>query len=290
MKLRSELSPAAAAMTVAGLEYDSRRVEKDFLFFAFAGSRVDGRSFAQEAMARGACAVVSELPRPDGFVAAPWIEVEHGRHALAMAARNFYRQPDERVLFTGITGTNGKTTTSYLIDAILRAGRLRHRIDRNHRISPGGRDVARGQHDARIAGRDALCGGAGTVAGGHAPDHGSFLSRAGVGTGVRDSLPHRGIHESHARSSGFSPHDGGVRGSQAAAVRAARSPAPHWAVLNADDPASSRIWRVRRRIVSGTGLSREAADPRARISASGFDGLRFDLRLSKARASRSNRR
>jgi UDP-N-acetylmuramoyl-L-alanyl-D-glutamate--2,6-diaminopimelate ligase len=50
-----------------------------------------------------------------------WIEVEHGRRALAIASRNFYEQPDERVHFTGITGTNGKTTTSFLIDAILRA-------------------------------------------------------------------------------------------------------------------------------------------------------------------------
>ncbi len=48
--------------------------------------------------------------------------MEHGRKALAIAARNFYAQPDERVHFTGITGTNGKTTTAYLTDAILRAG------------------------------------------------------------------------------------------------------------------------------------------------------------------------
>src|SRR5580658_2601525 len=119
VKLRNELSPDLASTEVAGLEYDSRRVGKKFLFFAFAGSRVDGRRFAQDAVARGACAVVSEQERGAEF-SGPWLEVRHGRRALAAAARNFYNRPDERILFTGITGTNGKTTTSYLIDAVLR--------------------------------------------------------------------------------------------------------------------------------------------------------------------------
>src|SRR5882757_9066438 len=105
VKLRGELSPDDAGLSVAGLEYDSRRVGKDFLFFAFAGSRVDGRRFAQDALTRGASAVVSDQPRPSDFTG-NWIEVEHGRRALAIASRNFYHRPDERVNFTGITGTN----------------------------------------------------------------------------------------------------------------------------------------------------------------------------------------
>ena len=124
VKLPSELPAEWAGVRVAGLEYDSRRVEKDFLFFAFSGSRVDGRRFAQEALTQGACAVVSDLPAPEDF-AGRWIPVEQGRQALAMAALNFYARPDERVLLTGITGTNGKTTTSYILDSILRqAGRV----------------------------------------------------------------------------------------------------------------------------------------------------------------------
>jgi UDP-N-acetylmuramoyl-L-alanyl-D-glutamate--2,6-diaminopimelate ligase len=63
---------------------------------------------------------VSELPRPEGF-GGPWIEVEHGRQALAQAARNFYGAPDSHLHVTGITGTNGKTTTAYLVDAVLKA-------------------------------------------------------------------------------------------------------------------------------------------------------------------------
>lgn len=111
--------PELAAREVAGLAYDSRKVCPGFLFFAFPGAKVDGRVFAQQAVERGALAVVSELPPPDGWNG-PWIRVPHGRRALAVAAREFYRRPDERLALTGITGTNGKTTTSLVLDEIFR--------------------------------------------------------------------------------------------------------------------------------------------------------------------------
>jgi UDP-N-acetylmuramoyl-L-alanyl-D-glutamate--2,6-diaminopimelate ligase len=102
------------------MDYDSRRVAAGYLFFAFPGARVDGREFAAQAVEKGAIAIVSELDAPAGY-AVPWIRVEHGRQALALAARTFYGNLDEKIQLTGITGTNGKTTTSYLIDSILRA-------------------------------------------------------------------------------------------------------------------------------------------------------------------------
>jgi UDP-N-acetylmuramoyl-L-alanyl-D-glutamate--2,6-diaminopimelate ligase len=95
-------------------------VKRGALFFAFPGARADGRGFAAAAVNAGAVAVVSELPAPDAFQG-NWIQAEHGRHALALASRNFFRRPDERISLTGITGTNGKTTTAYLLDSILRA-------------------------------------------------------------------------------------------------------------------------------------------------------------------------
>jgi UDP-N-acetylmuramoyl-L-alanyl-D-glutamate--2,6-diaminopimelate ligase len=101
--------------------------------------------FAREAVERGAPAVVSELPKPEDFTGV-WIEVEHGREAMALASRNFFGAPDERIVLTGITGTNGKTTTSYLLDAVLRAAGKNDRIPSRRRGAPGG------QHHTRFAG------------------------------------------------------------------------------------------------------------------------------------------
>jgi len=120
VRLKSPLPADLARAAVQGLDYDSRRVGRNFLFFAFQGQKADGRAFAQQAVENGALAVLSELPQPEDFEGF-WIEVERGRQALALAARNFYDRPDERLVLTGITGTNGKTTTAYLVDSVLRA-------------------------------------------------------------------------------------------------------------------------------------------------------------------------
>ncbi len=114
------LRSACSDRAVAGLHYDSRQVRPGELFFAFAGAQVDGHRFAPAAINAGAAAVVSERAAPDEL-ARRWVQVKHGRTALAAAALEFYGRPDRRLKLTGVTGTNGKTTTVYLIDAILRA-------------------------------------------------------------------------------------------------------------------------------------------------------------------------
>jgi len=121
--LRAPLPDQLAQAPVQGLCYDSRRVAQDYLFFAFPGEKADGRAFAAEALDRGAAAILSESPAPEALRAC-WIQVEHGRRALALAARNFCRAPDERLTLVGITGTNGKTTTAYVLDSIFRAAGL----------------------------------------------------------------------------------------------------------------------------------------------------------------------
>jgi UDP-N-acetylmuramoyl-L-alanyl-D-glutamate--2,6-diaminopimelate ligase len=108
------------AADVLGLAYDSRKVEPGYLFFAFPGAKTDGGQFANAALQKGALAVVSDRPRAGG-VTGTWLQVIHGRQALAAAARNFYNKPDQRLGVTGVTGTNGKTTSTSLIDSILRA-------------------------------------------------------------------------------------------------------------------------------------------------------------------------
>ncbi len=107
-------------LRVAGLQYDSRKLDRDEVFFAFPGERVDGHDFIPQALERGAAAIVSERPAQTA-ARASWVQVSHGREALATAALNFYAWPDRRLSLTGVTGTNGKTTTVYLVDAVLRA-------------------------------------------------------------------------------------------------------------------------------------------------------------------------
>ena len=91
VRLRTALPPNLAERQISGLDYDSRRVKAGFLFFAFPGAHADGRQFAQAALEEGAVAVVSDLAPPQPFQGT-WIEVEHGRQALALAARNFYEK------------------------------------------------------------------------------------------------------------------------------------------------------------------------------------------------------
>ncbi len=120
VSLTKPLPPELAGTPVHGLAYDSRKVAAGSLFWAFSGSKTDGSRFAESALANGAVAVLSEGSKPHRF-SGPWLQVEHGRFALATAARNFYGQPDTRLFVNAITGTNGKTTTALLVDSILRA-------------------------------------------------------------------------------------------------------------------------------------------------------------------------
>ncbi len=114
----SSATPGVGVIT--GVTYDSRRVEPGQVFVALKGAHADGVTFAREAIARGAAAVVSEGPLPPD-VQAPWATVEDARLALALIAAAFYRHPSSEMQVVGITGTNGKTTTAYLLASIFEA-------------------------------------------------------------------------------------------------------------------------------------------------------------------------
>jgi UDP-N-acetylmuramoyl-L-alanyl-D-glutamate--2,6-diaminopimelate ligase len=107
--------------SVSGLDYDSRRVKPGWCFVAMRGETTDGNSHIDDALQAGAVAVVSDCLPPRGDVA--WAQVTHGRRALAILSANFYGRPAQRLSISGITGTNGKTTTAFLLDAMLRASR-----------------------------------------------------------------------------------------------------------------------------------------------------------------------
>ena len=275
---RGRLAREWADRQVAGLEYDSRRVEKDTLFFAFQGARVDGRQFAREAVARGACAVVSELAPADEIavpMAVPWIQVEHGRKALAIASRNFYARPDERILFTGITGTNGKTTTAYLADAVLRGagavtamiGTIEYRLGEETRKAPN--TTPESLDVIRLAAELEQLGGRYLTM--EVSSHGLALSRVygmhfhtAVFTNLtRDHLDFHHTMEEYAAAKRllFVPEDG---------------PAPRWAILNADDPASPATVPEGEARLIRYGMSADA-DLRGENIRSGFDGLLFDV-------------
>ncbi len=106
---------------VRGVEYDSRRVKPGDVFVAMRGETSDGNQYIDQAIAAGAVAVVTDSPAEKLRAAVAWAQVPHGRRALARLSSNFYRHPAERLALTGITGTNGKSTTAFLLEAIFAA-------------------------------------------------------------------------------------------------------------------------------------------------------------------------
>jgi len=107
---------------VDGLTYDSRRVRDGSVFFAIPGEKLDGHEFIGEAIRRGAAAVV--LLHGSAPPGGTFVRVNDVRRAMGLWSAHFYGRPSERLTLTGVTGTNGKTTVSYLLESILSAARL----------------------------------------------------------------------------------------------------------------------------------------------------------------------
>ena len=111
-----------ASAQVSRVACDSRKVIAGAIFFALPGEKVDGNRFVRDALAVGATAIASTEPRPLGLGdEISWIQLRTGqeRRALARAASNFFDHPASALKLAGVTGTNGKTTTTFLIDTIL---------------------------------------------------------------------------------------------------------------------------------------------------------------------------
>jgi UDP-N-acetylmuramoyl-L-alanyl-D-glutamate--2,6-diaminopimelate ligase len=114
---------AAADTPVSAIAYDSRRVSPGSVFVALKGLKADGGAFAEQAVSRGARAIVSESAAAEG-ITVPWVVVRDARLALALLADRFFNHASRRMPVIGVTGTNGKTTTSYLLCSILDAAGL----------------------------------------------------------------------------------------------------------------------------------------------------------------------
>ncbi len=126
MKLRELLSGLNVRASgdldteILGLAYDSREVSPGYLFFAIRGARANGNRYVPQAVVKGAAGVVSSEAHIESL-AMPWIQVDDERAVLARVAANFYGHPTGRLHLVGVTGTNGKTTTTYVVESILKA-------------------------------------------------------------------------------------------------------------------------------------------------------------------------
>jgi UDP-N-acetylmuramoyl-L-alanyl-D-glutamate--2,6-diaminopimelate ligase len=119
-------SAGNSAAPITGIEYDSRRVRPSSVFVAMKGSSTDGNRFVDKAIAAGALGILTDSAQTFDRLTVyqpglPILHVEHGRRALAQASAAFFGHPERRLAATGITGTNGKTTTAFLAEALLNA-------------------------------------------------------------------------------------------------------------------------------------------------------------------------
>ena len=164
----AEDATGGAGVTVTGVQDDSRQVAPGNLFVAVKGLRVDGHDFVDDAIQRGAAAVAVE--RPIGDASVPQLVVDRGAAALASAAAWWYGDPSRELLTVGVTGTNGKTTTSFLAATALRAADIPAGVigtigiqtggvlvpNREPNTTPGALELQRILRSMRAAGEDAV--------------------------------------------------------------------------------------------------------------------------------------
>jgi UDP-N-acetylmuramoyl-L-alanyl-D-glutamate--2,6-diaminopimelate ligase len=273
MKL-ADVQRAVAAEAITGIAYDSRAVRPGNVFVALKGVRADGAQFVRQAVEHGAAAIVAEHSVPG--IDIPVLEVANARLSLAELAADFYGHPSERMRVVGITGTNGKTTTSYLLasifeDAGMKCGvigtvahRIGHDVRESSHTTPEAPDVQALLHEMVERG----C----TACAMEASSHALALRRvdattfsAGVFTNLtRDHLDF---------------HDNMEAYFQAKRRLFEMLPAGAPALINADDPRSTALIAVSSKPVT-YGINRSADITPGPLSFS-MDGLEFDIRTPR---------
>jgi UDP-N-acetylmuramoyl-L-alanyl-D-glutamate--2,6-diaminopimelate ligase len=140
--LRQPLSRTSIPdVDVRSLTHDSRQVGRGDVFVALKGLKTAGTNFAADAIARGAVAVVADEP-PAQSAGVPWVVVNDARQAMARLADEFYGHPSQSMRVVGITGTNGKTTTAYLLRAVFEAAGIKTGLLGTVTYLVGDREVA----------------------------------------------------------------------------------------------------------------------------------------------------
>ncbi len=270
-----------AQCAIQGVVTDSQHVLPDVLFVAVRGLHTDGHRFLEEALDKGATAlVVEELPpqlihrvQQEGQTV---VQVSHSRRALALIACAYYQWPSRRLNLVGITGTNGKTTTSYVVEAIVRAA--------------GGVPGVLGTVEYRFAGQH--------LAAPHTTPEASLLqsllwqmSQQGVSHAVMEVSSHA-LDQERVVGCDFAvcvftnlsrdhyDYHGSEEAYFAAKARLFLEPLAQWHVLNLDDPYSQKLLQASRARLLTYGLEAEATlQPQA--VQHGLDGIRFTLATTK---------
>jgi len=260
---------------VFSVAYDSRKITPRAVFFALPGEKANGAQFAGDAIARGAIAVASSQARPAAITPdVTWVQLAEGkeRRALAIASANFYGRPANSLKLVGVTGTNGKTTTAFLVDSILQSagyttglvGTTGYRTPKGARsganTTPESLDLQQMFAEVRDAG--------GTHAVLETSSHALAMDRlwgchftVAIFTNLtRDHLDYHKTFENY-----FAAKRHLFEGTGAGA--------PDVAVVNADDPYASRLEGLAARTVT-YGLT-GAPDITTRKFALSFDGLEF---------------
>jgi UDP-N-acetylmuramoyl-L-alanyl-D-glutamate--2,6-diaminopimelate ligase len=268
-----------------GVAYDSRRVQPGMVFAALRGQQTDGTRFAAQAVANGAAAIVAEVPCPvDVAGRLPWVEVADARLALALLASAFHGEPSRALSVVGITGTNGKTTTAYLISAIFTAASTMTGLMGTVTYRIGDRDVPATRTtpeapDLQAMMRQMVDAGCGACVM-EVSSHALALRRvdgirfaAGVFTNLtRDHLDfHAGMDDYFAAKRRL--------------FEMLPSDAP--AIINADDPRAAALLETAKRPVT-YGIHRQADVTPGPLSFS-IDGLAFDVRTPQGTVHVSSR-
>ena len=108
------------SVRLTGVSHDSRKILPGYLFVAMRGEKSDGHEFVRPALDAGAVAVLAEIRPEEDFCETPWITVSDTRKILGPISSIIYDRPTEKLVLVGVTGTNGKTTLTYLLEAIIK--------------------------------------------------------------------------------------------------------------------------------------------------------------------------
>lgn len=263
--------------TIHALRYDSRRVEAGDVFFAWRGAKTDGHRFIADVCGRGAAAVVLEDPQFSGH-GPTFIEVDDARRAMATMSASFFGRPDRALCMAGVTGTNGKTTTAFILKHLLAEpgapvgliGTVRYEI--GERVLPAARTTPESLdlHELLAQMKAAGCRSAVMEVSSHALEQGRVAPidfQVGIFTNLtQDHLDYHGTMEKYfaAKQLLFANLD--------------RAENPGVAVINLDDPHGAKLIEAlspRVRTITYSVRGAEGADLSARelqVDASGTCG------------------